>query len=83
MIRLDLVSNLIRNERWKEKAVYLFAFVVAAVELLGSGFALDDGVDGFQVRWIGDDGQSDVLVGNAVETLDVRAQVIFHITRTL
>ena len=58
----------------------LLAFVVAAVELLGSRFALDDGVDGFQVGRVGHHGQPDVLVRHAVQTLDVRTQMIFHIT---
>lgn len=61
----------------------LLALTVTAVELLGSGLALDDWVAGLQVRWIGDDGQADVLVRDAVQALDVCAEMVFDITGAL
>jgi hypothetical protein len=61
----------------------LLAFTVTAVELLGSGLALDDWIAGLQVRWIGDDSEADVLVGDAVQAFDVRSQVVFDITGAL
>ena len=61
----------------------LLALVVSPVELLSAHLALHDGVDGLQVGGVGDDGQADVLVGGAVEALDVCAQVVLHITRAL
>lgn len=32
---------------------------------------------------IGNDGQSDVLVGDTVQALNVRAQMVFNVTRAL
>lgn len=61
----------------------LLALLVAAVELLGTGLALNDGIDGFQMRRIGHHSQADVLVGHAVQTLNVCAQVVLDISRTL
>lgn len=62
---------------------YFFSFVVALVELLSAGFALNDRIDGFQVGWISHDGQADVFVGDTVKALDVCTQVIFDVTRAL
>jgi len=59
------------------------ALAVSPVELLGTSLALDDGVAGLQVRGVGNHSQADVLVGHAVETLDVGSQVVFHVTRAL
>lgn len=63
--------------------VYLLALVVSAVELLSARLALHDGVDGLQVRGVGAHGQADVLVRHTVQTLDVRSQVVFDVTRAL
>lgn len=62
---------------------YLFALSITAVELLGPGLALDNGVYGLQVRRIGADGQTDVLVCDAVQTLYVRSQMVLYISRAL
>lgn len=59
------------------------ALTVSPVELLCTGLALDNWVAGLQVRGVGNHSQTDVLVGDTVETLDVGSQVVFHVTRTL
>jgi hypothetical protein len=53
---------------------------VASVELLGACLSLHDRVAGFQMRGVGDDCQADVLVGDAVEALDVRAQMVLDVS---
>lgn len=55
------------------------ALAVAAVELLGARLALDDRVAGLQMGRVGHDGQPHVLVRDAVQALDVRAQVVLHV----
>lgn len=59
------------------------ALTISPVELLGTGLALDNGVARLQVRGVGNHSQADVLVGHAVQALDVGAQVVFDVTRTL
>jgi len=61
----------------------LFALLVTAVELLGTGLALHHGIHSFQMRRVGHDGQADVLVCDAVQALDVGTQMVLDITRTL
>lgn len=60
-----------------------FALAVAAVELLGARFTLDNRIAGLQMRRIGHDGQAHVLVGDTVQAFDVRAQVVFHVAGTV
>lgn len=62
---------------------YFFAFAVALVELLGTRFALNDGIDGFQVGRVGDDSQTDVLIRDTVKPFNVRAQVVFDVSGSL
>jgi hypothetical protein len=57
----------------------LLALAVAPVELFGSCFPLDNRIDSFEMRGVGDHRQADVLVGDAVQPLDVGPQVVLHV----
>lgn len=61
----------------------LLALLVAAVELLGTGLALHHGIHSLQMRGVGHHGQADVLVCDAVQALDVGAQMVLDITGAL
>ena len=61
----------------------LLALLVAPVELLRPHLPLHHRVDGLQVRRVRHHRQSDVLVGGAVQPLDVGAQVVLDVARSL
>ena len=73
----------------KKKILYNFprthplALRIAVVELLSPGLALHHRVHRLQMRRVGADGQSDVLVGHAVKALLVCAEMVLHVSRTL
>lgn len=60
--------------------LYLFPFSVASVELFGARFPLYNGIDSFEMRWVGNHSQSNVLVRDAVESFDVGSQMVLDIT---
>lgn len=62
---------------------HLVALRVPVVKLFCPGLALHHWVHCFQVRWIGNDGQADILVGHTVQSLDICSQMIFHVPRPL
>ena len=59
----------------------LLAVEIAPEELLSPGLALDNGVDGLQVRRVGDDGDLHVFVRHVVQSLHGCPQMIFDVTR--
>ena len=61
----------------------LFAFSVSTVELFRTGFALDYRISGFQVRWISNNSQTDVLIRHTVQTFNVGSKMVLDITRAL
>lgn len=61
----------------------LLALLVATVELLGTGLALHHGIHSLQMGRVGHDSQADVLVCNAVQSLDVCTEMVLDITRAL
>lgn len=64
-------------------SIYLFALVISSVELLSASLALHHRVYRLQMGRIRTDGQSDVLVRNSVQTLDVRSEMVLYVTGTL
>lgn len=60
-----------------------FAFTITAVELFGTCFSLHNWITGFQMRWIGNNGQTNIFVCDTVQTFDVRSQMVFDITGTI
>ena len=61
----------------------LLAFTITSVELFGSCLALNDWITSFQMRWISNDGESNVLVGDTVQTFNVSTKMVLDITRSL
>lgn len=61
----------------------LLALLIAAIELLGASLALHNRVNGLQVRWIGNNSQTNVLVCHTVQALNICAQMVLDITRAL
>lgn len=61
----------------------LLTLTITAVELFGTGLALDDRIDGLQMGRVRHNGQPDVLVRDAVQTFDVRTQMVLDITGAL
>ncbi len=57
--------------------------MVATVILLGLRLALHDGVDSLEMRRVSDDGQTDVLICDAVDSFVRHPQVVFHVTGAL
>lgn len=62
---------------------YLLALSVAAIKLLRASLALHHGIYSLQVGGIRDHSETYVLVGYAIQTLNVCAQVVFDVTRAL
>lgn len=62
---------------------YLLAITISTVELFSTSFALYNGINGFQMRWISNNRETNVLVRYTVQTFNVRTQMVLDITRTL
>ena len=60
----------------------LLAIPVAPEVLFRPRLSLDDGIDGFQMRRIGDDGDFNVFVRHSIKSFRRCAQVVFHIAAT-
>lgn len=62
---------------------YPVAICVSTVKLFSLGLALHHGIDRFQMRRVGNQGEGDVAVSHTIYSSVVHTQVILHISRAL